>query len=477
MKFTNCVSLFVLSEAVSQVAAFPALKENVDLNAVVPLNAFKRSTNNAGDAVNVGSHNIPIEYLKTLLNESLAKTTPAEALLKKRTTFDPVTQLIDVHGDHEFMLPDYAAGDVRGPCPGLNTLANHNYLPRNGYATITQYIEATNKVWGMGREISLILATYGTLLGGNVVSLNPGVSMGGKSNAAGSKNLLDNLGGLLGQPRGLSGTHNSFEVDGSNTRNDLYDPMGNNNDLNLTYFTEIYNSQKDAEVPNYSMDVMFDYAEKRFYQDIAYNPNFIYLPWSGWFVRNAAIIFSGRLFVNCSEEYPEGILGKEGFKSIYGVSGPDDNLTYTSGADRIPENYYRRADDLTLPEGFLELVAQTVVKHPVLFSIGGNTNGVNTFTGIDYANITGGAFNAADLLEGNNLLCFAFQALKEGSPNLLSSLYATIAPILSEVTSLADSVMLSLNCPAYKDLSVDGVDLFSYIKATYPGASMSNGAI
>lgn len=33
-------------------------------------------------------------------------------------------------------MPDYDAGDVRGPCPGLNTLANHGYLPRNGVATV-----------------------------------------------------------------------------------------------------------------------------------------------------------------------------------------------------------------------------------------------------------------------------------------------------------------------------------------------------
>ncbi|KAJ7692673.1 Chloroperoxidase [Mycena olivaceomarginata] len=31
---------------------------------------------------------------------------------------------------HEFRAP--GPGDVHGPCPGLNTLANHGYLPRNG---------------------------------------------------------------------------------------------------------------------------------------------------------------------------------------------------------------------------------------------------------------------------------------------------------------------------------------------------------
>lgn len=105
-------------------------------------------------------------------------------------------------------------------------------------------------------------------------------------------------------------------------------------------------------------------------------------------------------------------------------------------------------------------------------SIGGNVDGVNTFTGIDFADITGGAYDASTLFNGNNLLCFAFQALKEVSPNVLSSLYATVDPVLTALTSFADTLFLSLDCPAYKDLSVNGTDLLTYIKATYPGASL-----
>lgn len=82
-------------------------------------------------------------------------------------------------------------------------------------------------------------------------------------------------------------------------------------DLNMTYFTRMFNKQKDAEVPNYTLDVMIENAVERWYQDVSWNPNFVYLPWSGWFVRNSAVVFSGRLFANHSEEYPDGILGIE----------------------------------------------------------------------------------------------------------------------------------------------------------------------
>jgi len=241
-------------------------------------------------------------------------------------------------------------------------------------------------------------------------------------------------------------------------------------DMNMTYFTRMYNKQKDAEVPNYTLDVMLDYAVDRWYQDVSYNPNFVYLPWSGWFVRNAAVVFSGRLFANHSEEYPNGILGKEGLKAIYGVSGPEDNMTYTRGSDRIPENYYRRPTDYILVEGTLDMIIEVAAKHPVLFSIGGNVDGVNSFAGVDFGDITGGAFEAARLFDGNNLLCFAFQALKEVSPNILSSVYKTLDPILTAVTSLTNTLFLSLDCPAYRDLSVNGTDLLTFMKQTYPGA-------
>jgi len=51
----------------------------------------------------------------------------------------------------------------------------------------------------MGIDIATVLAIYGTVEGGNALSLNPGFSMGGTSDD--SENALNNLGGLLGTPR------------------------------------------------------------------------------------------------------------------------------------------------------------------------------------------------------------------------------------------------------------------------------------
>ena len=61
---------------------------------------------------------------------------------KRQSTFDPSTQYVSTSGANAFVAPNLAGGDQRGPCPGLNALANHGYLPHNGVAPATTIINA-----------------------------------------------------------------------------------------------------------------------------------------------------------------------------------------------------------------------------------------------------------------------------------------------------------------------------------------------
>ncbi len=151
----------------------------------------------------------------------------------KRQGFDPTTQHIDVSNAHAFIAP--GASDLRGPCPGLNALANHGYIPHNGYTNLLEAVSAVQSVYGIGTSFALpfcpceyrkltkfdclgydfafLLSTTGAVMGGD----GNHYSIGGPPGAS-----LPVVGGLLGQPRGLSGTHNRFEGDGSPARGDLY---------------------------------------------------------------------------------------------------------------------------------------------------------------------------------------------------------------------------------------------------------------
>jgi len=116
------------------------------------------------------------------------------------------------------------------------------------------------------------------------------------------------------------------------------------------------------------------------------------------------------------------------------------------------------------------------LKYPVLASIGGNTGKVDTFTGLDLEDITGGVLNAVTLLEGNNLVCFVLQIVKTFSPNSLSSLFKTLEAPLKLVSDAVLDPLLSLNCPAFKDMEMDGKDLLSGLLIKYPGAGKSGVA-
>jgi hypothetical protein len=70
----------------------------------------------------------------------------------------------------EFQAP--GPGDSRGPCPGLNLLANHGYLPRNGYVNQGQVLEATARGFNMGVDLATVLTTFAVLGSGDLDGLS-----------------------------------------------------------------------------------------------------------------------------------------------------------------------------------------------------------------------------------------------------------------------------------------------------------------
>jgi hypothetical protein len=50
---------------------------------------------------------------------------------------------IDISGKHAFKAP--GKGDQRGPCPGLNVLANHGYISHDGITSYAEVVTAINQ--------------------------------------------------------------------------------------------------------------------------------------------------------------------------------------------------------------------------------------------------------------------------------------------------------------------------------------------
>lgn len=223
----------------------------------------------------------------------------------KRILVDFTTTPIEVTGDHAFIAPNFEAGDQRGPCPGLNALANHGYIRRDGIASLVDVLTAMNSVYGMGLDVGGILATLGTVLVGNPVSTSPGFSIG--SADPGSQNLLNNLLGLLGTPRGLNGSHNIIESDASGTRSDLY-VTGDASTMDLARFRPLYGEFSEGRAD--AFDVFAERSAIRFNESLMTNPDFYYGPWSGFIARSAGYFFASRLFANYSTGAPQGVISK-----------------------------------------------------------------------------------------------------------------------------------------------------------------------
>jgi hypothetical protein len=77
----------------------------------------------------------------SLVATSLAFPSSVFDFVTSPPRFDSQAQYIDVTGAHEYVPP--GPGDERGPCPGLNSLANHNFIEHNGFVTYQSAVEAS----------------------------------------------------------------------------------------------------------------------------------------------------------------------------------------------------------------------------------------------------------------------------------------------------------------------------------------------
>lgn len=353
--------------------------------------------------------------------------------------FDASAQQVDVSGIHAFMPPGH--GDQRGPCPGLNALANHNYLPHNGIATIEQFVTATTQVFGMGLDLATFLAVYGAVVSGDGTSW----SIGGPPLST-SGLLPPNL---LSPPQGISNSHNKYETDASPTRGDLYQ-YGNDYLLRLDQFKALFAKQSDAATANYDIPVLTAFRAERFQQSISQNPYFFNGPVSGIAVQPAAYTFIYRFFANHTSAHPDGVLNQEVLKSFFAITGgpSPDQFTYRPGHERIPKSWYRRAinDEYTIPY-YASDANIMALQHPQFLSVGGNTGTTNTFTGVDTANLTGGVYNAQTLLQGNNAACFAYQAAILSAPDLLKGLVVDVAGAVQKIADSLATPLQELGCP------------------------------
>ncbi|KAJ3505383.1 heme-thiolate peroxidase [Agrocybe chaxingu] len=147
-------------------------------------------------------------------------------------------------------------GDIRGPCPGLNTLASHGYLPRNGVATPAQIINAVQEGFNMDNSVALFATYEAHLMVGNL--LTDLLSIGRKTPLTGPD---------LPPPANIGGLR-----DASMTRGDAF--FGNNDEFNEELFQQFIDYSNRFGGGYYNLTVAAELRFKRIQDSIATNPEF-----------------------------------------------------------------------------------------------------------------------------------------------------------------------------------------------------------
>lgn len=247
---------------------------------------------------------------------------------------------------YEFREP--GPDDSRGPCPGLNLLANYGYLPRNGTVTFGQVVEATARGFNMGPDLSALLSTFAVLTDGDIVTE--------------SWNLGEGFGGLGGLNR-----HSTVEADVSPNREDYYNGCGDAHHLSSRLFKQNVQAAKDSGTNDFGLKTM----GRQFALTAAfaknYNPYLYYFPFPS-IVSFAAFAFYPQFFSNGTYGLG-GVANYESISSIIGAkySKEDDAFIYVP--ERWPENWYRRSFPYTtvqaLTEGLVYIYSQNPIAMPV----------------------------------------------------------------------------------------------------------------
>ncbi|KAI5363775.1 putative chloroperoxidase [Septoria linicola] len=368
-------------------------------------------------------------------------------------TFDENDQLVSVSGEHQWLKP--GPGDIRGPCPGLNAASNHGYLPRNGIASIEQTVSGLGALYNLGPRISAALAVYAIAVTGNPVESV--WSIGGPL----PTDLLTNP--LLANGQGLSYSHNAYEGDSSIGRGDAYINNGDAHSLNVTRFEQVYNIAVNDGSDRYTLDKFRAKFEDAQDESIANNPYYFTGAFSTVVVVPAAYNFVINLMSNHSAEQPGGYLDGYNFRSFFGVdtSGGPGNFKWLPGQERVPEDWYRRPS--YAPYEAQDVVGDVAIgylAYPRTLKFGGNTGKVNTFTGLNMANFSGGVLSASTLFQGDNFACFSFQLLQQAIPDFARNALNDLAPLTSLVNKYVGPIVGGLSCPELGKLDTGVFDQF-----------------
>ncbi|KAJ7446751.1 hypothetical protein FB451DRAFT_1291392 [Mycena latifolia] len=171
---------------------------------------------------------------------------------------------------HPFIAP--GPDDQRGPCPAMNTLANHGYIPRNGIASFEEMALALMEAFNLDLNLAADMIANNMLTRGNMF-VNK-LSIGGVSP------LVPPLPGQIDGPvTGGIAKHGRFEGDASMTRADAF--IGDNSnfqdilyDLDLLQLGKFGDNGPDGDNTVFNVATLIGMKKQNIMMDQAADPEF-----------------------------------------------------------------------------------------------------------------------------------------------------------------------------------------------------------
>jgi hypothetical protein len=342
--------------------------------------------------------------------------TPNHALFNQ---FDPNLQLVNTSGEHEWRAP--GPGDIRGPCAGLNAAANHGFIQRDGVVDAASINTGLWEAYGLDKTATIFLETATAFFNGDPISGK--WSIGPHSDKTSS--LPPILGDALGNETGICAYgHLRSEGDASITRGDWLAPEMNSNCRSYpVYLQALFDLANKRANGMITPRVLAEHSNMRKQQSIATNPFYFSPAYAGVAFTFGAHMFAFHLLANHSAEEPRGFLTQDVFMDFFSYKrDANGELVYKYGYERIPDNWYKRhpLDPWTLADIGIS-TAQQCAAYPQNCQVGGNTGTVNSFSGVNAGNITGGFLQTfEDLSDPAKTGCFIAQAVQADTPSFLS---------------------------------------------------------
>lgn len=323
---------------------------------------------------------------------------------------------------HQYVAP--GPNDIRGPCPGLNAAANHNFLSHDGVVTFNELVDAQQNVYNVGYDLALLLAVLGlTTTDGDLVTEK--LSIGCDATTRTSVNPA-----LTGSEPGLDG-HNKFEADTSLTRNDFFTHNGDDFTFNGTLFGMMDKTCNS----NFDITGLAEYRYQRWHQSQVENPNFYFGPLS-------LLLFGAASFLY--ELMPSGTHGyAPDLATISSFFGAQKNSDGTWGFvhEKIPPNWTNRVAPYTNNDVTTQILEMYLL-HPVLF--GGNT-AAGSFDTLNFGAIKNGTISAS--ISPAETSCLLYQLTTGNIPSYLNGVITPTVDALAFALSKLGPYFSNLGCP------------------------------